>query len=69
MHLGPDRVLVAAKVAVEDGATAADVAVAIDGAEARIRASIPMDLVIFLEPDLRRGQAAESHASVVEPAE
>jgi len=30
------------------------VAVAIDGAEARIRASVPMDLVIFLEPDLRR---------------
>ena len=59
MHLGPDRVLVAAKVAVEDGATAADVAVAIDGAEARIRASVPMDLVIFLEPDLRRGQTAE----------
>ena len=64
MHLGPDRVLVAAKVAVEKGATAAEVAAAIDGAEARIRASVPIDTVIFLEPDLRRGQAAEAQATV-----
>lgn len=58
LHLGPDRVLVAAKVAVEQGATAEQVAHAIDGAEVRIRASVPLDLVIYLEPDLRQAHAA-----------
>lgn len=58
LHLGPDRVLVAAKVAVEQGATAEQMAHAIDGAEVRIRASVPLDLVIYLEPDLRQAHAA-----------
>ncbi|HIZ34452.1 MAG TPA: cation diffusion facilitator family transporter [Candidatus Ruania gallistercoris] len=54
MHLGPDRVLVAAKVAVPQGADAAEVARAIDAAEVRIRKSVPLELVIYLEPDLAR---------------
>lgn len=58
LHLGPDRVLVAAKVAVETGATAEQVAHAIDGAETRIRSSVPLDVVIYLEPDLRRAHAS-----------
>lgn len=58
MHLGPDQLLVAAKVAVDEGAEAADVARAIDAAEVRIRGSVPLELVIYLEPDLRRAHAA-----------
>lgn len=58
MHLGPDSVLVAAKVAVGEGAEAAEVARAIDAAEGRIRGSVPLELVIYLEPDLRRAHAA-----------
>jgi cation diffusion facilitator family transporter len=52
MHLGPEQVLVAAKVAVEPTETIADVAPAIDSAEARIRAAVPFDCLIFLEPDI-----------------
>ncbi|MHB1065184.1 MAG: cation diffusion facilitator family transporter [Georgenia sp.] len=55
MHLGPDDVLVAAKVAVAPGATAEEVARAIDAAESRVRAAVPLKAQIYLEPDLLRG--------------
>ncbi len=57
MHLGPDDVLVAAKVAVRAGATMGDVAADIDDAERRIRAAVPAARLIFIEPDLRRALA------------
>jgi divalent metal cation (Fe/Co/Zn/Cd) transporter len=50
LHLGPDELLVAAKVAVDAGDSAAEVARAIDDAEARIRAAEPIARVIYLEP-------------------
>jgi cation diffusion facilitator family transporter len=53
-HLGPEELLVAAKIAVRHDETAAGVARAIDEAEARIRAVEPIARVIYLEPDLRR---------------
>lgn len=53
-HLGPDELLVAAKVAVDPGARLADVARAIDEAEARVRAAVPLRCVIYLEPDVAR---------------
>jgi divalent metal cation (Fe/Co/Zn/Cd) transporter len=53
-HLGPEELLVAAKIAVQHDDTAASVAAAIDAAEARIRAAEPSAQVIYLEPDLRR---------------
>ena len=65
MHLGPDELLVAAKIAVAHDDTAAAVAQAIDQAEVRIRAAVPAARHIFLEPDLRRGAgpaASEAHA-------
>ncbi len=37
LHLGPEELLVAAKIGVPRAATAADVAAAIDAAESRIR--------------------------------
>jgi cation diffusion facilitator family transporter len=57
MHLGPDELLVGAKVAMPSTDTLAEVAAAIDAAEARIRAAVPAARVIYLEPDLDRGRA------------
>jgi cation diffusion facilitator family transporter len=52
MHLGPEELLVAAKIAVDAGDTALDVARAIDAAERRVRAAEPIARVIYLEPDI-----------------
>jgi cation diffusion facilitator family transporter len=60
MHLGPDELLVAAKIAVAPTDSAADVARAIDAAEARIRAAEPVARMIYLEPDIDLGQGDRS---------
>ncbi|WP_306323745.1 MULTISPECIES: cation diffusion facilitator family transporter [unclassified Streptomyces] len=52
LHLGPEELLVAAKISVKHDDTAAEVARAIDDAEARIRAAVPIARVIYLEPDI-----------------
>ncbi len=54
MHLGPDEILVAAKIELSAAGSAADVAAAVNGAEERIRASVPVRTTIYLEPDLRQ---------------
>jgi cation diffusion facilitator family transporter len=55
MHLGPDELLVGAKIAMPPGTPLGEVAVAIDAAEARVREAVPSARVIYLEPDLDRG--------------
>jgi cation diffusion facilitator family transporter len=55
LHLGPDELLVAAKIAVAPGLTLPAVARAIDEAEARVRAVEPLARAMYLEPDLDRG--------------
>ncbi|GAA3232025.1 cation diffusion facilitator family transporter [Streptomyces thermocoprophilus] len=52
LHLGPEELLVAAKIAVQHDDTAAEVASAIDAAETRIREAVPIARVIYLEPDI-----------------
>jgi cation diffusion facilitator family transporter len=54
LHLGPDELLVAAKIAVPAADTAAEVAAAIDAAEASIREAEPIARMIYLEPDILR---------------
>jgi len=54
LHLGPDELLVAAKIAVGRADSASAVAHAIDDAEARVRAAVPLARVIYLEPDILR---------------
>jgi divalent metal cation (Fe/Co/Zn/Cd) transporter len=54
MHLGPDELLVGAKLAMPVGATLPEVARAIDDAEQRVRTAVPSARVIYLEPDLDR---------------
>ncbi|CAL9510730.1 Ferrous-iron efflux pump FieF [Streptomyces sp. enrichment culture] len=52
LHLGPEELLVAAKIAVRHDGTAREIAGAIDAAEARIREAVPIARVIYLEPDV-----------------
>ena len=54
LYLGPEELMVAAKFAVAAKATAADIAKAIDSAEANVRKAVPAARVIYLEPDIRR---------------
>jgi len=58
LHLGPEELLVAAKIEVTATASAAAVAGAINAAESRVRAAVPIASVIYLEPDLRRAVEA-----------
>ncbi|MGZ6793419.1 MAG: cation diffusion facilitator family transporter, partial [Mycobacteriales bacterium] len=58
MHLGPEELLVAAKIAVAPGLGLPEVARAIDEAEVRVRAVEPLARQMYLEPDLDRTPAA-----------
>ncbi|MEU2874066.1 cation diffusion facilitator family transporter [Streptomyces olivoreticuli] len=58
LHLGPEELLVAAKIAVRHDETAVEVARAIDAAEARIREAVPIARAIYLEPDIYSEEAA-----------
>lgn len=60
MHIGPDELLVAAKIGVSPSLTVAELAAAIDGAEGRVRAAVPLARAIYLEPDLRREPATQT---------
>ncbi|TPG34529.1 cation diffusion facilitator family transporter [Mycolicibacterium hodleri] len=53
-YMGPDDMLVGAKIALASGTELATVAATIDAAEAAIRAAVPAATVIYLEPDLDR---------------
>lgn len=63
LHLGPEELLVAAKVAIDGDDTAADVARAIDAAEKRVREAVPIARVIYLEPDLHTAGKQRSEAT------
>ena len=52
LHLGPEEVLVAAKIAVEPTDSAARVAAVINTAEAAIRSAEPLVTALYLEPDI-----------------
>ncbi|MEY2674614.1 MAG: hypothetical protein RLZZ514_1179 [Actinomycetota bacterium] len=52
LYLGPEELMVAAKIAVDVDITGKDIAAIIDDAESRIRAEVPTARVIYLEPDI-----------------
>lgn len=54
MHLGPDSLLVVAKIDVDHSFTVEQLARAIDDAESALRAAVPKAQMVFLEPDIRR---------------
>jgi divalent metal cation (Fe/Co/Zn/Cd) transporter len=54
LYLGPEELMVGAKIAISANDKAADVVAAINAAEANIRAAVPAARVIYLEPDVQR---------------
>lgn len=64
LHLGPEEVLVAAKLAVAPGTEATAIAEIINTAERAIREAEPMSQHIYLEPDIY----AENHTPEARPA-
>lgn len=64
-YLGPEEMLVGAKIALAPTTELATVAAAIDRAEAAVRAAVPTATVIYLEPDLHR----PDHPDLVAPPE
>ena len=58
-HLGPEDLLVVAKIAVEASTATGETAQLIDRAEAAVRAAVPEARLIFLEPDVDRAPAGQ----------
>jgi cation diffusion facilitator family transporter len=54
MHLGPDELLIGAKVAAPPGLLSDALSARIDAAEARVRAAVPAAKLIYVEPDVLR---------------
>jgi divalent metal cation (Fe/Co/Zn/Cd) transporter len=67
VHLGPDDLLVAAKIGVPQDTDAEDVALTIDAAEARIREALPIARIIYLERDIYRADAAPPPGNPLRP--
>jgi cation diffusion facilitator family transporter len=57
-YLGPEELLVAAKIAVSSSLPTETVAEAIDHAEARLRDAVPEARLVYLEPDLDRSDGS-----------
>jgi hypothetical protein len=57
-HLGPDELLVGAKLEFEANLDATQLAAAIDDAEARMRQAVPEARVVYLEPDVYHPERA-----------
>jgi cation diffusion facilitator family transporter len=57
-HLGPDELLVAAKVEFDHELTLPEVAEGVDRVERTVRASVPEARVMYIEPDVIRAEAA-----------
>jgi cation diffusion facilitator family transporter len=68
MHLGPESLLIAAKVTVRPGSSGSAITTAIDAAERRVRAAVPIAQVIYLEPDLYRAGEADADDPAVRAA-
>lgn len=68
LHIGPDTLLVAAKIGILHDETAASVAAGIDAAERRIRAAVPAAAFIYLEPDFYRAARTDDKDPAVKAA-
>jgi cation diffusion facilitator family transporter len=60
LHMGPESLLVAAKIAVRRRDRAETVVAGIDAAERRVRAAVPIARSIYLEPDLYHASRADT---------
>jgi cation diffusion facilitator family transporter len=52
-HIGPDELIVAAKVEFEPTLTVSELATSIDAAERALRAAVPIAKLVYIEPDVR----------------
>jgi cation diffusion facilitator family transporter len=69
LHLGPEELLVAMKIAVPRSETADEVARHIDETEERIRSAVPIARVIYIEPDIFRArESVDSSVTSAPPA-
>jgi divalent metal cation (Fe/Co/Zn/Cd) transporter len=70
-HLGPEEVLVAAKIAFAQDLTVPELAAAVDAVERDIRAAAPLARYIYVEPDIVRpaGDPTEPDPAEADPAE
>lgn len=57
LYLGPEELMVAAKIAMPAVSTLAAVSRETDAAEARVRAAVPEVTLMYLEPDVDRGRS------------
>ncbi|CAN5816577.1 cation diffusion facilitator family transporter [soil metagenome] len=57
-HIGPDELLVAAKVEFDPSLSIAELASTVDEAEARLRAQVPIARVVYIEPDMQRTEVS-----------
>jgi cation diffusion facilitator family transporter len=62
MHLGPEELLVAAKITIGAADSGLEIARLIDAAEDRIRTAVPIARVIYLEPDVHRSDVPSGQA-------
>lgn len=69
LHVGPDELLVVAKIAVSEADQGQSISIDIDQTEARIRAAVPSARYIFLEPDIRHGQDSVRDRSLSSPVD
>jgi divalent metal cation (Fe/Co/Zn/Cd) transporter len=60
LHMGPESLLVAAKIAISGADSAALVAAGIDAAERRVRTAVPIAETIYLEPDIYDAAKADA---------
>jgi len=54
LHLGPEELMVAAKLEFERNLSMAELAASVDAAERSLRAAVPTVTLIYIEPDLYR---------------
>ena len=71
LYLGPEELLVAAKIAVPKTTKAVEIAAAINAVEADVRKAVPAARVIYLEPDIyvSRGEHPSTDAIVIKSAD
>jgi len=69
VHISPDSILVAAKVAVRETDSAAQLTAGINTAEGRLRAAVPIATTVYLEPDIYHPSMADQTDPSIRAAE
>ncbi len=64
LYLGPDELMLGAKISVAKGATGEEIAETINAAEESVRNAVPATRVIYLEPDIKRAKPRAKKATV-----